>query len=152
MITVPLGPRRQRYLTAAAPSYLERHGTPRHPKELLEHACIRQRFASGRMPQRELTRGKQVVTVAPKGQVVADRMAPQLAAARAGLGIIHTFGGFLSPALEAGALVAILSDWKDEFAGPFLYCASRRHMPAPLRAFVDHVKGASRAAPAAQGG
>lgn len=32
MIAVPIGPRRQRFVAAAAPSYLQAHGTPRHPR------------------------------------------------------------------------------------------------------------------------
>ena len=49
MIAVPIGPRVQRYVTAAAPAYLAAHGRPSHPKDLLGHACIRHRFASGVM-------------------------------------------------------------------------------------------------------
>ncbi|MET0255273.1 MAG: LysR family transcriptional regulator, partial [Luteibacter sp.] len=31
MIAVPIGPRVQRYATAASPAYLDRHGRPQHP-------------------------------------------------------------------------------------------------------------------------
>src|SRR5215470_8100414 len=47
MIAVPIGPRRQRFVTAASPAYLAARGTPRHPRDLLDHSCIRHRFASG---------------------------------------------------------------------------------------------------------
>ena len=47
MIAVPIGPRIQRFATAAAPAYLDRRGRPAHPRELLGHACLRGRFASG---------------------------------------------------------------------------------------------------------
>ena len=47
MIAVPIGPRIQRFATAASPAYLAAHGRPEHPRDLLEHACIRGRFASG---------------------------------------------------------------------------------------------------------
>jgi DNA-binding transcriptional LysR family regulator len=49
MIAVPIGPRLQRFATAAAPAYLDRHGRPEHPRHLLSHACLRGRFASGTM-------------------------------------------------------------------------------------------------------
>lgn len=50
MITVPIGPRIQRFALAASAAYLDRRGRPRHPRELLEHACLCGRFSSGAMP------------------------------------------------------------------------------------------------------
>src|SRR5882757_8708617 len=47
MIAVPIGPRVQRFATGASPAYLDHHGRPEHPRDLLEHACLRQRFRSG---------------------------------------------------------------------------------------------------------
>ena len=61
-------------------------------------------------------------------------------AAVAGLGIIHLFEDWLGPKLDAGLLVPLLEPWWQPFPGPFLYYSGRRHLPAPLRAFVDFVK------------
>ena len=47
MIAVPIGPRVQRFAAAASRAYLDRCGRPEHPSELLKHACLRGRFASG---------------------------------------------------------------------------------------------------------
>lgn len=47
MIAVLIGPRLKRYVAAAAPSHLAARGTPKHPRDLIEHACIRHRFVRG---------------------------------------------------------------------------------------------------------
>lgn len=140
MIAVPIGPRRQHYVTAAAPAYLKDHKVLQRPEELLEHACIRHRFPSGLMPNWDFASGRKKVSIAPKGPIITNSIALQLAAACAGIGIIHTFGEFVEPELRRGNLVAILADWCEDFSGPFLYYSSRRHMPTPLRLFVDHIK------------
>ena len=145
MIAVPIGPRRQRYVAAASPAYLAAQGTPAHPRQLLDHRCIRHRFASGAMQAWEFERAGEVITLSPPLRLAANTVALELGAAVAGLGIIMTFEEFLAPAIAAGELVPILTDWQTDFPGPFLYYASRRHMPAPLRAFVDFLKSDQRA-------
>ena len=143
MIAVPIGPRVQRYATAAAPAYLDRAGRPAHPRDLLGHACLRGRFSSGAMPVWEFERAGEVVTVDPAGPlVVRAGTATDLAveAAVAGCGVIQLFEDWLAPFLRSGALEPVLPEWWQVFSGPFLYYPGRRYLPAPLRAFVDYIR------------
>jgi DNA-binding transcriptional LysR family regulator len=143
MIAVPIGPREQRFATAAAPGYLDRHGRPEHPRDLLAHRCIRGRFASGVMPAWEFERDGEVVRVDPPGAMVVRAGAGadfSVAAAVAGSGVIHLFEDWLRPLLDQGLLEPVLEPWWQRFSGPFLYYPGRRLVPAPLRAFVDYVR------------
>ena len=145
MIAVPIGPRFQRMATAAAPAYLEAHGRPQHPRDLLAHACLRGQFASGVIPAWEFERTGEIVRVDPTGPLlVRIGAAVDLAvdAAVEGLGIIHLFEAWLQPHLDSGALEPVLEPWWQNFTGPYLYYSGRRHLPTPLRAFVDFVKTA----------
>jgi DNA-binding transcriptional LysR family regulator len=142
MIAIPIGPREQRFATAAAPAYLDRHGRPEHPRDLLGHACLRGRFASGALTAWEFEHAGEVVKVEPTGPlIVRVGAATDLAvdAAVAGSGVIHLFEDWLRPHLEMGALKPVLEPWWQRFSGPFLYYPGRRHLPAPLRAFVDFI-------------
>jgi DNA-binding transcriptional LysR family regulator len=143
MIAVPIGPRVQRFATVASPAYLDRHGRPQHPRDLLSHACVRGRFASGAMTTWEFERDGEVVKVDPSGQLIVQvGGATDLAveAALAGTGIICLFEDWLRPHLASGALEPVLEPWWPRFSGPFLYYPGRRLLPAPLRAFVDFIK------------
>ena len=144
MIAVPIGPRRQRYITAAAPGYLAKRGTPSHPRDLLDHDCIRHRFLSRAPFAWEFDRGEESLLLSVTGPLVANSIEMEVGAAVAGLGVIRTFEEVLAPAIRRGELVPILDDWVSEFSGPFLYYASRKHMPPALRAFVDFVKAEAR--------
>ena len=147
MIAVPIGPRVQRFAAAASAAYLDRHGRPEHPRELLGHACLRGRFPSGAMVTPwEFERDGEVVRVDPTGPlVVRAGGGTELAveAAIAGTGIICLFEDWLRPHLERGALEPILQPWWPRFSGPFLYYPGRRLVPAPLRAFVDFIKASA---------
>ena len=144
MIAIPIGPRVQRYITAAAPDYLARHGEPRHPRDLLDHATIRHRFQNGVSLPWEFGEGEMAMNIAPPPAVLANSVDLELGAAVDGLGVIRTFEEFLMPQIEAGRLVRILAAWETSFPGPFLYYAGRRHLPAPVRAFVDFLKSEQR--------
>jgi DNA-binding transcriptional LysR family regulator len=143
MIAVPIGPRVQRFATAASPEYLAARGRPKHPRDLLAHACLRTRFGSGMMVLWEFERDGEVVRVDPGGPLVVRLGAAMdlaVSAAVAGLGIVTLFEEWLRPHLDSGALVPVLKPWWTSFSGPFLYYPGRRHLPAPLRAFVDFIK------------
>lgn len=146
MIAIPIGPRIQRFAVAAAPAYLDRHGRPRHPRELLGHACLRGRFTSRAMPPWEFERDGEVVRIDPTGPLVVSLgTATDLAveAAIAGTGIISSFEDWLRPHFESGALEPVLEPWWQSFSGPFLYYSGRRLVPAPLRAFIDFVRASA---------
>jgi DNA-binding transcriptional LysR family regulator len=146
MIAVPIGPRVQRFATAASPAYLDRCGRPQHPRELLKLACLRGRFASGAMTPWEFERDGVVVRVDPSGPLLVQVGAAidlAIEAAIAGTGIICLFEDWLRPHLASGALEPVLEPWWQRFSGPFLYYPGRRLLPAPLRAFVDFVKSSA---------
>src|SRR3954471_5963535 len=63
MIAIPIGPREQRFATAASPRYLDQHGRPEHPRELLAHACLRGQFSSGLIPAWEFERNGEAVKI-----------------------------------------------------------------------------------------
>jgi len=140
MIRVPLGPRRQRFILAAAPVYVAQHGRPEAPQDVLIHACIRHRFDSGVMPPWEFERGPEVVKLNPAPRLIANNLEMELGAALAGVGLIYTFEEALAAVLANGRLAPLLDDWTPAFSGPFLYYPSRAHMPAPLRAFIDFIQ------------
>jgi DNA-binding transcriptional LysR family regulator len=143
MIAVPIGPPSQRFATAASPGYLNARGRPEHPRDLLRHACLRGQFASGAIPTWEFERDAEIVRVEPSGPLMVRLGAAvdlAVAAAVGGLGVIHLFEDWLRPHLNSGALEPVLEHWWQTFSGPFLYYPGRRHLPAPLRAFVDFIK------------
>jgi DNA-binding transcriptional LysR family regulator len=138
MIAVSLSPP-QRYAVVASPDYVARHGKPRHPKDLLDHRCIRIRFGRGALLDWEFEKAGQVVKVSPPPRLIANYPGLVQRAAHDGLGFWLTFEGYVREAIKSGALVSVLDDWCAPFPGPFLYYTSRRQPPPALVAFVAFV-------------
>jgi DNA-binding transcriptional LysR family regulator len=144
MIAVPIGPRVQRFGTAAAPAYLDARGRPGHPRDLLDHACLRGRFTSGALTTPwEFERNGEIVRIEPQGPLIASVAGAVdllVDIAIAGGGIISLFEDWLRPCFDTGTLEAVLPDWWQSFSGPFLYYSGRRLVPPPLRAFLDFIQ------------
>jgi Transcriptional regulator len=140
MIAVPLT-RAQREMVVAAPAYLERHGAPRHPRELVHHRCIGWRPAPDVAPYRwEFAEGGVPFDVAVEPQITTNDLRLMIRTALAGGGITFAPEDTFRPFVETGALVPLLGEFLPPFPGFFLYFPQRRNMAPKLRALIEHVR------------
>ena len=137
-----------RILACAAPTYLARHGRPRHPRDLAQHECLLYRDpVTGHPFPWEFHNGREIVEVKVTGRLVLNDLATKLAACVAGHGIAQSIAFGLDALLSNGELVQILPDWAEERFPLYSYYPSRHLPPAKVRAFLDFVL-ASVAVPA----
>lgn len=140
MIAVPLTGA-QREMVVAAPAYLERHGAPRHPRELVHHRCIGWRPAPDVAPYRwEFAEGGVPFDVAVEPQITTNDLRLMIRTALAGGGITFAPEDTFRPFVETGALVPLLGEFLPPFPGFFLYFPQRRNMAPKLRALIEHVR------------
>ena len=144
MIALPLGPI-QRRIVVAAPSYLERCGTPSRPQDLLKHDCIRQRLSmGGRFFDWTFKFQHKPLTIEVRGRLIFDEMRAVLAAARQGCGLGYVFAEFAAADLKAGNLVLLLDKYCPPSEPLYIYYPSRAQLPGKLRAFIDFIRAANR--------
>lgn len=129
-----------RFIAVAAPSYLEGRAMPKTPDDLHAHRCIRQRLPSGKRYRWEFSRRGAEVAVDVPGNLTLDDSDLLVQAAAAGRGIAYVPDYFAKPLLESGQLVTVLDNWCPPSPGLALYYPRSRHMPSPLRAFIDLIK------------
>jgi DNA-binding transcriptional LysR family regulator len=131
-----------RIVTCAAPSYLEKHGRPRHPRDLLDgHECILFQDPATRRPfEWEFHQGKKRIRSLPvRGRFCVNEWATSLAACVAGLGIAQPMEIGVRELLREGVLVELFPRWHDELFPLYVLYPSRFLPPARVRAFVDFV-------------
>lgn len=130
-----------RHVLCASPSYVAEHGSPAHPQELAQHACIY--LGENAMDNRwQFKQGDESVTVKVYGRYIVNHTELRLEGAFEGLGITCLPYFSAKAALARGEVLQILPDW--EFAGAYtgtayvLYPANR-FLPPKLRVFIDYL-------------
>ena len=129
-----------RFVAIAAPSYLQDRGVPDTPGDLQAHVCIRQRLPSGKRYRWEFTRRDEEFSIDVPGSLSLDDNDLLVEAALAGQGIAYVPEHFAGLYLRTGQLLTVLADWCPPTPGLALYYPRNRHMPSPLRAFIDVLK------------
>ncbi|WP_343735056.1 LysR family transcriptional regulator [Acidovorax sp.] len=127
------------FITAAAPAYLERKGTPTHPLEIEEkHASVIY-FSpqSGRHYPLEFRRGDESIDVTGPYQLSVNESNAYVTSIVAGLGIGQITSWQAQRYLASGALVQLLPDWTQPLLPVYVVYPPNRHLSAKVRAFVD---------------
>lgn len=129
-----------RWVVAAAPAYLDRFGTPRHPDELRDHRCMRIRVGDDRIYRWEFERGEEAIAVAVPGTLTIDETQFGIALARGGAGLVFGPEPIFAAARANGALRLVLEDWACEGPGFHIYYPGRRQVPTGLRLLIDLIR------------
>lgn len=131
-----------RILTVASPAYLQRHGTPREPRELEgdRHICIEFRDpASGRTFPWEFHRKRKRLAIATSGRLIVNDGGTMHGACVAGYGVAQVMALCTEHWLASGQLVELFPDWPDERFPLYALYPSRHQLTAKVRAFLDFV-------------
>jgi DNA-binding transcriptional LysR family regulator len=143
MIAARLGTA-QMLVAVASSDYLERHGAPSRPQDLLEHQCIRQRFASqSRFLEWTFKVDGKPAVIDVRGQLVVDEMRLAAGAARKGAGIAYVFRQLIEEDIASGRLVVLLEKYCVDRGVFHIYYPSGRQLPGKLRVFIDHIRQAN---------
>ena len=138
----------QRMAVVGSPAYFAAHGTPKHPRDLLAHACLNLRYpTSGAVYRWEFTERGTDFEMAVDGRVVSNDSAVLAGAAVSGLGIACLVESNVRAHLAEGRLVRVLDAYCPPFPGYFLYYPSRANVAPKLQALVDFIKRERRPRP-----
>jgi DNA-binding transcriptional LysR family regulator len=135
MIAVSLG-RPQQYAVVGSPAYIEKHGKPRVPPDLLHHPCIRVRLPNGTLYRWEFEKDGQTAQIAVNGPITLDEASLARTAVLEGIGLGFFMEQNVRADIEAGRLIRVLEDWTPPFGGLCLYYPGRRNPSAALKAFI----------------
>lgn len=121
----------------ASPDYLERHGTPQHPQELLEHQVLSMSAYEGVAHWRMRSDTGAEVQVQPPVRYMADDLMTLKLAAQGGAGICYLPDYMCRQELERGELVHVLPQWREPPAIVHAVFSSRRGLTPAVRSFLD---------------
>lgn len=126
----------------ATPGYLQRAGTPMHPRELeaAGHHTVGFLWSrTGKALPYAMQRGEERIEAHGRPLLTVDDGNAYLAAGLAGLGMLWLPHYMAKPHLASGELVRLFQDWQMTPMPMYLAFPPNRHVSAKLRVFIDWV-------------
>jgi DNA-binding transcriptional LysR family regulator len=129
------------WTTCASPAWLARHGTPRHPRDIVERRLPVAGYFSattGLVQPLQFRRGEERLTLeGVHNDVLVSDSSAHLATALAGLGLVHTLDFMVRPAIGQGTLVPVLARWRPDPLPVYVAYPPSRRYSTKVRVFVD---------------
>lgn len=133
LVARPVGTMRR--VTVAAPSYLDRHGTPKHPNELARHNCVR--YQRGGVVEWSYRVNGKTITVAVSGNLNVNQTSVGADACAAGVGIGTFFAYQVARYVESGKLRMLLESFETPPRPIHIVYPAARLLPARTRVFIE---------------
>jgi len=122
-------------VVCGSPAYFAEHGVPETPGDLAHHRIIGATSAFSSLDWRFGTDGKSVVTVKPR--LLCSTYEAVISASLHGWGLARPLSYQIGPALAAGELMTVLSDFEPEPLPIHIVHPEGRRASATVRGFID---------------
>jgi DNA-binding transcriptional LysR family regulator len=129
---------RCRHVIVASPGYLANSPPLSHPEDLQRHACIMYAYTAGGIWP--LTKEGKKVSIKISPTVKTNNPDVLLEAAVSGMGVALMPSFLASDTVRSGALQLVLEDYQTIEMNIYVVYASRHHLPAKIRVFIDYLK------------
>lgn len=123
---------------AASPDYLQRHGCPGHPQELIDHQLLLYTYATDPY-EMVFQREDQSIRISTSASFETNDGQLLRAVALQGSGILAQPTYVIHDDIVSGRLIPVLTDWELPGLAINLVYTSRLHLPAKTRAFIDFI-------------
>lgn len=138
LVAQPVGQIRR--VVVASPAWLRRHGTPRHPKDLLKANCVR---VTDHAPTwGPFNDGGRPLRLSVSGNLDFNQNAPAVAACAAGAGLGSFFSYQVAPFLKTRQLRTVLEEFEPAPRPIHIVYPHARLLPVRTRVFIDWMKEA----------
>jgi DNA-binding transcriptional LysR family regulator len=127
----------------ATPDYLNRHGTPKHPRELANHSLISY-VTADRCAVWTLTQGTKRISMPVECRLKTNSLIVAIDATLSGLGIGQVAFGLVSAHLSDGGLVRVLPQWQGRNTAIKVLCSGKRPLPLRTRLFLEHLERSAK--------
>lgn len=128
-----------RWPALASPAYLEKHGTPQDPQELVHHTCLLHRSIAPDSVWR-FTGPDEAVTVKVAGPLLTNSVFALRASALAGVGITLLPTYFIQDEIESGKLVELFPDHGAPRRPIYILYPHAQYLPLKTRLFIDFLR------------
>ncbi|WOH48002.1 LysR family transcriptional regulator [Bradyrhizobium sp. sBnM-33] len=133
------------FVVCGAPSYLAERGIPLSVSDLSRHNCLRLRGRDSQPVPWRLGPGHLSEAPPITGNFLANDIPALVTAAVHGQGLVFAPLPFVLPLFRTGALRPVLPESVSQPARIFIHYASRKHLAARVKAFVnfmlEHLRG-----------
>jgi DNA-binding transcriptional LysR family regulator len=124
----------------ASPAYLEKHGVPKSPEDLKNHACLRLVNPSITPDWHLLNAKGESHQIDTGGQLIADNPELLLDVVQQDMGVALLPMFSALDAVQNGRLCHILPEWRSSDIGVYTLLPSRHFIDAKTRAWLDWVE------------
>lgn len=129
-----------RWVVVGAPAYLDRHGTPERPGELVDHQCLRIRLGDDTVYHWEFEKDGEAAAIDVPGAITLDETQFAIALAAAGTGLAYLPEPSVAALVAEGRLRHVLADWTAVGAGFHIYYPGRRQVPTGLKLLIALIR------------